>query len=92
MDGPLDFQRRAVGHINSHQFFAWFLGLAIPFTLALGAFIGWHNTVVNPVQPSHLLMRAVIGAAGYSAIVVIIYVKVFRPAILKAQREPESSD
>jgi hypothetical protein len=87
----LEAQRRIGPHLNPRQFMLWFLGLALPFTLAMSAFIGWHNSVVNPVQPRHLLLRAAIGMAGYLAIIVVVCFNVFRPAMRKAKQESECS-
>ena len=83
----LEIQLRATKHIDPRRFFGWFLGLTIPFTFGFGAFVGWHNSVVNPVQVQHLLFRAAIGAVGYVAIIVFVYFKAVRPAIQKAEQE-----
>ncbi|HYN00578.1 MAG TPA: hypothetical protein VET25_12585 [Aestuariivirgaceae bacterium] len=53
----------------------------------MSAFIGWHNSMVGQVEPTHLVLRGAIGAAGYLAIIVVIFIKVIRPAIRKAEQE-----
>ncbi len=83
------FQQRlaATKHINRYQFFGWFLAIAVPWAFAFSAFIGWHNSLVGQVQPWHLALRLAVGVAGFLPAIGVIYWKVLRPAIRKAEQE-----
>ncbi|MEX2176370.1 MAG: hypothetical protein WD872_18550 [Pirellulaceae bacterium] len=79
----------AIKDINRYQFFGWFLALALPWALAMSAFIGWHNSVVGQVQPRHLVLRMAIGIAGLLPIIVVLFCKFFLPAVRKAEQVAE---
>ena len=82
---------RAAKYVNPYQAFGWFLALALPWAIAMSAFIGWHNSVVDQVQPWHLVLRLAIGIVGFLPIIVVVFVKAFLPALRKVEREEDGS-
>jgi hypothetical protein len=78
---------QAVKYINPYQFFGWFAGLSLPWALLNSAFIGWHNSVVPSVEVKHLILRAIIGATGFGAIIAFVAWKTVWPAIKRAEIE-----
>jgi hypothetical protein len=85
----IELNQRVAKYIDRRRFFGWFVGLAVPVTVAMSLFIAWHNDLVGPPQPRHLMLRLAVGSIAYGMIVIIVYWKVFRPAMRKALEEAE---
>ena len=85
----LEFHKIVAKHIDRRRFFGWFVGLALPFTIAMSLSIQWHNGFVGEIQPIHLLLRFGLGIVGYSFVLGVVYRTAVRPALKKAQEEVE---
>ena len=84
-------QITAAKYVNPYRAFGWFLALALPWAIAMSAFIGWHNSVVGEVQPWHLVLRLAIGIVSGLPIILVVFVKAILPALRQAQREEQDT-
>ena|GEM_PF-5044337 len=84
-----EYWQRVGRHMNHRRAVAWFLGINLPIAIGLSLFITWHNELVGEPTPMHLLMRAAIALAAFSAGLILCWHKTFKPAI-RAERVPKS--
>lgn len=77
-------------HIDHARAVRWFLIIFVPIFLALSAFIGWHNQVVESPSDADLIMRALIAMAAIIAGMVLFAWKIIRPATKKAEDDHDS--
>ena len=87
----LEFSSTVAKHIDRRKFFGWF-GLGLPFAFAMSFIFQWHEDLVGPVQPIHLLLRGGILFVGFGVVLVIVYRKAVRPALKKAYEEIEQAN
>jgi CBS domain containing-hemolysin-like protein len=83
---PFDYWRRVGLHVNPLRSFAWFFGINLPIVIMLGAFMHWHNGIAGEPSPLRLLMLMAIAVVAFSAGMIVMWYKVFKPAI-QAERE-----
>ena len=85
------FNQRVARRIRPARALGWFLGVCLPIALALSLFIHWHNGVVGPPQPIHLLIRALIGLVAFGIGLFIVWWKVIRPVIRAIEKEDDEA-
>jgi len=80
-------QLRAAKYVHVRRGIGWFLGTVLPATLLLVLLYHLHDVIVEELTPVHLGLRMAVGLVVYSIPLVVVYRKVFLPAIRKAQEE-----
>jgi len=86
---PFRFYQRVGDHIGPKRFFGWALGVNAPIALALVVFTRWHISVVETPQPVHDCIRAVVGLVAFGIGMLVVWWKIFRPAIQAVEKEDD---
>ena len=78
---------RASRRINPSQMFGWCLGVGTPIAIAVGLFICWRNRVASLVTVGELMFRGCIALIGFAVALVVIWNRVFAPAVRAERKE-----
>jgi hypothetical protein len=87
----VEFWRSVQRHVNPQWFFKWFLGVNVPIAFLLSAFIAWHNSIVEVAETRHLVLRALVALLAFGIGWVIVWAKIFKPAIKLAKMAKSES-
>ena len=81
------FWRKVKRHSSSSRLVRWFLAVNVPIAFLIGAFIHWQNSVVGEPTPRDIVFRLLIAIFAFGLGGVVIWWRVFRPAIKAAEEE-----
>jgi hypothetical protein len=88
----IDFFRQVQSRVAPGRFYRWFLGVSVPIAFLLSMFVVWHNSVVEVLEPRHLILRGVIAIGAFSVGLYIFWRKVIGPAVACIENEKRAKD
>lgn len=77
----LAYWERVGRRVKLRHALTWFFGINVPVAIGLGLLFQWHEELVGESTPMHLLLRGLGALAAFGIGQVVIFRKVFRPAI-----------
>jgi hypothetical protein len=83
---------KAQRRVSPGRFYRWFLGVNVPIAFLLAMFVVWHNSVVEVVEPRHLILRGVVALVAFAVGGYIFWRKVIGPAAAGVQNENRAKD